>query len=51
MNKSYYHWLIKTLVWPIAGQIEPGRKSKQKYRGKKGRVREMTTAVGDEDGR
>ena len=35
VNKSYYHWLIKKLVWPIARQIEPGRKSKQKYRGKR----------------
>ena len=42
VNMSYYH-IIKKLIWP--GRIEPGGNSKQKYREKKGGVREMPAAA------
>ena len=38
VNMSYYHWLIKKLVWPIARQNRDGRKE--------GEVWEMPAANG-----
>lgn len=48
MNMSYYHLLIKNLIWPIARQIEPGRKSKERYREKEGSVRKKPAATGED---
>lgn len=30
MNISYYHWLIKKLVWQSPGRTGPGEKPKQR---------------------
>ena len=38
VNIFYYHWLIMKLIWPTASRIEPGKKYKQRYRGKKGGI-------------
>ena len=47
VNVSYYHWLIKKLIWPIARQNRARQEIQTEIKGEKGGVREMPAAIGE----
>ena len=49
VNMFYYQWLIKKLLWPIAGQNTARQESQTKCREKEGKVKEMPSAPEKQD--
>ena len=45
MNIFYYHWLIKKLLWPVAGQNSLGRKTKLNAVRKKAKLKKQHVAA------